>query len=153
GRVDPPSHVAPAIPPEVDALTMRGLSADPDARFASAREMARELERVVPVASASVIGEWVDALMHDSLVDRARRVELAEESSRSVKPARDSSRAEADSESRIVALDGDATRSLPAKPIDLEAPTDPDAMPTQLSSTQPSERHKSSRKRTWSWVL
>jgi len=43
-KIEPPSRSNPHVTPELDALVMRGLSGAPDARFATAREMAQELE-------------------------------------------------------------------------------------------------------------
>jgi serine/threonine protein kinase len=144
GRVDPPSLYAHDVPRELDALILRGLAAEPSGRFATAREMARELERIVPVASASIIGEWVDSLKHASLLERASRVETVEQSSSSLteQPLPRPRRAGADDEgARSRASHEEATRSLPA---DKAAPgRDPDQMPTQLSSTSPSEPRRS----------
>jgi hypothetical protein len=53
---------------------MRGLERDRDQRYATAREMAQDLETCLPVASASAIGGWVERLAGEALATRARRV-------------------------------------------------------------------------------
>jgi serine/threonine protein kinase len=147
GKVEPPSRHASGIPPELDALVLRGLATDPALRFATAREMARALEQVTRVASASAIGEWVETLACDSLADRARHVEAAEESSASLGVPRGSDpsvppQGTAAHEHADAAL-GEVTRSLPGTAPDRWAPRDPDAMPTQLSSAHSYESRRS----------
>jgi serine/threonine-protein kinase len=83
GKIDPPSQFSAAITPEVDALLLRGLARDPAARFASARDMALALERVIGLASAYEVGEWVEALASDELARRARFVASIESASSS----------------------------------------------------------------------
>jgi serine/threonine protein kinase len=74
GEIEPPSRHVPGLPPVFDEIVMRGLSRDPAKRFATAREMARELESRTSVASASAVGECVEALARDALTERARVV-------------------------------------------------------------------------------
>ena len=86
GRVLPPSQYsvsasAPTFNSEafdllkaVDQVTLRALEANPERRFATAREMAIALERCVPPATASEVGEWVEAIAADVLHKRARIV-------------------------------------------------------------------------------
>src|SRR5207247_1907206 len=54
-----PSAFNKAIPPELDAIVLRGLAREPEHRFANARELAYALERIVPPATASEVGAWV----------------------------------------------------------------------------------------------
>ncbi|HEY2366404.1 MAG TPA: serine/threonine-protein kinase, partial [Polyangiaceae bacterium] len=51
-----PSTRNPAISPELDAVVMRGLDRELDVRYATARDMARDLERLA-VAPQSEVGE------------------------------------------------------------------------------------------------
>ncbi|HEY5240606.1 MAG TPA: serine/threonine-protein kinase, partial [Polyangiaceae bacterium] len=74
GASSPPSKVAAGVPPELDAIVMRGLAIDPDARFATARDMARAIEASIPMATASEVGEWVESVASDILRRRAERV-------------------------------------------------------------------------------
>jgi serine/threonine-protein kinase len=69
-----PRTVVPDLDENLERIIMRGLERDPNARYATAREMALELETCLPVASASSIGAWVERLAHDALSQRARRM-------------------------------------------------------------------------------
>src|SRR5690606_11678466 len=42
--VTPPSHINPNVRPELDAMVLRALEKDPDARFSTAREFAVTVE-------------------------------------------------------------------------------------------------------------
>jgi serine/threonine-protein kinase len=55
----------------LDALVLRGLARDPRDRPTSAREMARELEALVPPAAPSEVGEWGERVAAASLAERA----------------------------------------------------------------------------------
>jgi serine/threonine-protein kinase len=155
GGVDAPSRWAPGISPALDALTLRGLSADPTARFASAREMARELERILPIASASVIGEWVDALEHDSLVERARRVELVEQSpaGSEERPLPEPSTTDEHDPALRPIQQGDATRSLLGETSNGATTKAVEPEVTQISSAKPAERRAIRIPGRWSWML
>ena len=74
GKIPPPSRVAPAIPPELDALVLRGMAKDPDERFASAQDMAVALERTLRLALPADVADWVGTRAHASLEERARLV-------------------------------------------------------------------------------
>jgi serine/threonine-protein kinase len=80
-KVDPPSRHAPAVPPELDVLTLRGLARDPKERFSSAREMARALESALPAATASEVSDFVERWARASLEDRARQIAAIESGS------------------------------------------------------------------------
>ncbi len=77
----PPSHLAPHTA-AFDAIVMRALSRNPHQRYATALEMARDLERCTQVASMSEVGAWVLAGAREELERRARRVALIDESVR-----------------------------------------------------------------------
>jgi len=57
--VDPPSRHTPGLPGELDEIVMRGLSRDPEERFATAVEMANAIESAVPGAIAPTVAAWV----------------------------------------------------------------------------------------------
>jgi eukaryotic-like serine/threonine-protein kinase len=79
GEVARPSTIAPEVPPELDEVVMRGLNRDPDARFETARDMARALEAVSTMATPSAIGEWVEATAGNALSVRSRIVSEIEQ--------------------------------------------------------------------------
>jgi serine/threonine-protein kinase len=81
GPTAPPSRFAPDLPSAVDDIVMRALAREPDARFATARDMARALERELPLLPASDVGEWVEAIAGRGLAERAARVAEIESSS------------------------------------------------------------------------
>ena len=73
--VQPPSQVAPHVPLSLDRVVMRGLERDAARRYASAREMALDMERGAGgVAPASEIGTWVESLARDELSRRATQI-------------------------------------------------------------------------------
>jgi len=78
GAVEPPSKRRAGLSDVLDDVTMRALSRDPSARFGTARQMARELEERVAIASPAVVGEWVEQLASDALGDRSRLVSSIE---------------------------------------------------------------------------
>jgi serine/threonine-protein kinase len=69
-----PRTVVPDLDENLERIIMRGLERDREARWPSAREMAIALETCLPVASASVIGGWVERLAGDALANRAKRI-------------------------------------------------------------------------------
>jgi serine/threonine-protein kinase len=83
----PPSSRGVETSPALDAVILRALTKDPDARFATAREMASALENATPVASSRVIGEWLASVVGEQLEERAALVERMERSSRAQPPS------------------------------------------------------------------
>jgi eukaryotic-like serine/threonine-protein kinase len=84
-RVPPPSELAPDVPPELDRIVLKGLSRDPNERYASAREMALALEQEVGVGSQSIVSDWLEQVAGDVLRQRAealREMRVAREESR-----------------------------------------------------------------------
>jgi serine/threonine-protein kinase len=57
--VTPPSRFASGLPPSVDAVVMKGLSAGPAERFGSARAMSAALAACGAPATAEEVGAWV----------------------------------------------------------------------------------------------
>jgi len=80
GELVPPSTYAPNISPDVDGIVMKGLEPKPEARFSSARDMARALQRVAPIASPSDVGEWVESIAGANVHSRARKIAAMESS-------------------------------------------------------------------------
>jgi eukaryotic-like serine/threonine-protein kinase len=74
GPVFPPSTHAGPLPPGVDELVLRGVDRDPRKRFATARDMAVALERLMPLAIPAEVGEWLETIAGDHLSRQAARV-------------------------------------------------------------------------------
>jgi serine/threonine-protein kinase len=81
GVTDPPSKFAGELAPAFDAVTLRGLLRTPEKRYATARDMALELERCVGIASPSEVGAWVLSLAGPALAERQQLVSAIERSS------------------------------------------------------------------------
>ncbi len=71
-RVRRPSMLVPGLDPRLDALLERGLSRDPAGRYATAREMALEIEACVAPVRASEVASWVEKVAGSVLAKRAR---------------------------------------------------------------------------------
>ncbi len=78
GPVRPPSALNIAVPEALDAVVMRGLSRDPEQRFASAREMALAIEQAITLATPSEVGAWVMAMCPESIEARAQLISKIE---------------------------------------------------------------------------
>jgi serine/threonine protein kinase len=78
GKVPPPSALTKGIPPELDAIVAQALSKSPDDRFATARDMARMLDGVVPLVPTAEIGEWVETVGAEHLATRTQTVSRIE---------------------------------------------------------------------------
>jgi serine/threonine protein kinase len=77
-KVDPPSDYAPEIPPALDAIVVKGLALDQNARWATAREMAMALEEVVHPATPAQVGAWVEQVAAKALAERQARIDEIE---------------------------------------------------------------------------
>jgi serine/threonine-protein kinase len=75
-RIRPASAYVPDLPPEIDRILSRGLVREPDGRYASAREMALEIEACLPPIRLSEVGAWVERLAGRTLAKHA--ADLAE---------------------------------------------------------------------------
>jgi serine/threonine protein kinase len=84
--VDPPGKLVRGVPPELDALVMRGLSRDPERRFATAMDMAAALEGAVRPATAREVAAWLEHLAGDVLRKRAQLVADIESGQSTVLP-------------------------------------------------------------------
>jgi serine/threonine protein kinase len=79
-KVEPPSAFAEGIPAALDAVVLKGLEARPDARYATAREMALALEAVLTPTTSQQVGDWVQAIAGAKLKERAELVAEIERS-------------------------------------------------------------------------
>jgi serine/threonine-protein kinase len=80
-RVRRPSLIVPEITRRLDAIVEKGLSRDPAGRYATAREMALDIEACVSPARASEVAAWVTRVAGAALAERARVVAALEASS------------------------------------------------------------------------
>lgn len=71
--VPSPSSIVPDLPRGLDDIVLKGLSRERGDRFASARDMASQLEALGP-ARAAEVASWVDSSMGSELRERAARV-------------------------------------------------------------------------------
>ena len=81
GKIETPSAVNPELTPAVDEVVMRGLARDPEARFATARDMALAIEQRIGLASPYEVGEWVEQVAADEIARRARTIAEIESAS------------------------------------------------------------------------
>jgi serine/threonine-protein kinase len=73
-ELPPPSSLAKDVPAGLDAIVMRGLDRDLGRRYATARDMADEIEACVGLASTSQVGAWVEGVAHALIVERSQLV-------------------------------------------------------------------------------
>jgi serine/threonine-protein kinase len=78
GKYPHPKEFRPELPDELDALVMRALARDPEARFATIREFAEALDRTATAASRTRIADWVKDLAQPALAERTRMVARVE---------------------------------------------------------------------------
>ncbi|WP_394831885.1 serine/threonine protein kinase [Pendulispora rubella] len=78
GAARPPSALVADVPIALDEIVMRGLSMKPHKRFASAQEMALELERSIALPSAAELGAWVQSRAEQDLAKRVALIESIE---------------------------------------------------------------------------
>jgi eukaryotic-like serine/threonine-protein kinase len=69
----------PELPPALDEVVMKGLARDTAARYATARDMAEDLEAAVGLASPREIAKWVEAMAGDTLGARRQLVSSIEQ--------------------------------------------------------------------------
>jgi eukaryotic-like serine/threonine-protein kinase len=87
GTIPPPTRTGVEAPPAVVAVVLRALAKAPEARYATAREMASALEDVATPASSRVIAEWLTGLLGAELDERAAHVEEMERATRADPPS------------------------------------------------------------------
>jgi serine/threonine-protein kinase len=97
GNIERPSKYA-SVPPELDALVMKGLSRKPEDRFATAYDMAERIQRIA-FATPGQVSAFIQTTCGQVIEQRARKVAEVE-SSPAVIPA------DADDDAETVARDG-----------------------------------------------
>ncbi len=78
GNYPKPSEYRQDLSSKVEAVAMRALQSEAEARFESPRDFALALEQAVPGASARRVAEWVNDLAAETLAARARLVAQVE---------------------------------------------------------------------------
>jgi eukaryotic-like serine/threonine-protein kinase len=78
GNYPAPSLVNADLPAVIDRITLSALHPDVASRYASALEMAIDIETSVPPASQRVVSEWLRDLAADSLDSRAELLQQVE---------------------------------------------------------------------------
>jgi len=73
-EVLPPSDYNPDVPPELDRVVLRALSRDPEFRYATAREMAADLDEAMRPASSIQVAEWMEGTVGPVLAARSALV-------------------------------------------------------------------------------
>ncbi len=81
--VEPPSTFSADVSPELDAVVLRSLEADPEKRFASANDFADAIEAVTRIASTSTVARWVQSVVHEELAVHSARIAEIEQGSSS----------------------------------------------------------------------
>jgi serine/threonine protein kinase len=81
GDVAPPSSLVPTVPKDFDEIVGRALAQGPPERFDTARDMALAIEKIVPMASATRVGEWLEGLAGHRLALRAKVIAQIESES------------------------------------------------------------------------
>jgi len=74
GDYPKPSSLRPDVSPELDALVMKALEREPEARFATMREFSQALESIARPATRREIGAWVTELAQTALAERTRMI-------------------------------------------------------------------------------
>jgi serine/threonine protein kinase len=76
-----PSEIQADVPKEIEDIVMRALEREPERRYASARELARDLARFAArgddVITAADVADWLDVLVPGGRVRRRQILELA----------------------------------------------------------------------------
>jgi serine/threonine-protein kinase len=77
--VEAPSRRVAGISPELDEVVLRAVERDSSARFSTALEMARALERAIALAPQSEVAAWAAGCAREALEARARLIAVLEQ--------------------------------------------------------------------------
>lgn len=82
--IEPPSRTVPDVPQALDDIVLKGLSRDPEQRFATALEMAEALDAAMGLVSPRDVGAWVKTCAGERLSERSLRIAEIERSSSAI---------------------------------------------------------------------
>jgi serine/threonine protein kinase len=89
--IESPQEYAPEVPPELAAVTLRGLDRDPAGRFESAEDMALAIEEAIGMPRSKDVGSWVATIAKRTLEARTQLVQIVEASSHKMPAAQQTS--------------------------------------------------------------
>jgi serine/threonine protein kinase len=69
-EVPAPSTINPNVPAELDRITLKATARAPAARYASALEMAADIDQALRPASAMVVTQWLEGIAGPALAER-----------------------------------------------------------------------------------
>ena len=133
GEVEPPSAHVDGLGSGVDSIVLRGLARDRTARYPTAREMALAIEAVMPLATPSRVGAWVESLAGESIAERMEQIADIEGGTSAGDPGDLTASSVLDTSS--ISLTGSA-RARQASGRDRTAPTQPDGAIPVLATTR-----------------
>jgi serine/threonine protein kinase len=76
-----PGQTISGIPPELDAVVLKGIAREVSERFQTAREMAVALEQAIPIATPAQVADWLESSVGPALAEGRERVREIESSS------------------------------------------------------------------------
>jgi hypothetical protein len=135
GEVEAPSVYVPGLPGAVDSIVLRGLARDRDSRYPTAREMALAIEAVMPLATPSRVGAWVESLAGESIAERMEQIADIEGGTAAGAPGDQTVSSVLESSSLDAMGAARAARVRFTSPRDRTGPTQPDGVPL-LSPTR-----------------
>ena len=139
-EVLPPSAIVPNLSKAFDAPLLRALSRDPEARHASARALAFEIEKCVGIASGSEVGEWVETLVGSILSAREDQIAEIESNSSTLRlspSGRPEPETDSDSDGRAVPSSRSGTLLGVGAPVGHGAPaTDAETTGSKVTGTR-----------------
>jgi serine/threonine-protein kinase len=152
-RVPAPSTLVAGVSAELDAIVLRGLARDPQARYPSAWDMALALEAAVPPATTRQLGEWLKDVAREALTARSRALSVFEGGAADGEEATTAPDGGAvDPPTLIYTPPGKASDSPPASPPD-PTKTPPQGPITQLSSFTSGQARRDGGPRPVGWGL
>ena len=127
-EIPTPSSVEASVPTHLDAIVMRTLDRDPDARWPTARELAIALEHAGPMAMSREVGEWAERIGEETIGKRARQVAEIESGSLSHIRAVDAIPVSSPSHPALLGL------PQPVAPVSMSWPVGPSGEPVTSPS-------------------